>query len=186
MIYPIYIEDFIKNTDELFEHCLGLPWIQAVEARKEYFMATARTQYDYGKGPNVRSYYSEAFTPQVSKVMEKLNWVRQSNHNMCFFNRYDTQFHALGYHSDDSPSMDIAHDIGVISLGAEREICWKKKAFKGELPDNQKQLLKSGSLFIMPPFMQLDWLHKISKSDRPCGTRISLTFRRHLNLPDAS
>lgn len=182
MIYPIYIEDFIKNTDELFEHCLTLPWIQAVEARKEYFMATARTQYDYGKGPNIRSYYSEAFTQQVSKVMDKLNWVRQSRHNMCFFNYYLNEQNSLNYHSDDSPSMDNDHEISVISLGSEREIWWREKGVKGIVPDSQKQRLKNGSLFIMPAGMQKNWVHKIPKNDRPCGPRISLTFRRHINL----
>lgn len=179
---PLYIENFINKPDELFEYCLTLPWIQAVEARQEYFMASSRIQYDYGKGSNIRSYYSEPFSPEIQKVLDKLNWVRMASHNMCFFNRYDSQKHALGWHSDNSPTMDSTHEISVISLGAEREIWWKPIGDKGEIPSSQKRLLKIGSLFIMPAGMQETHMHRIPKCDRECGTRISLTFRKHINV----
>ena len=73
--------------------------------------------------------------------------------------------------------MDLDHPIAVVSLGAEREIWWKDKHFKGTIPQENRQLLKNGSLFIMPAGFQNDHLHKIPRCDRPCGIRISLTFR---------
>lgn len=33
---------------------------------------------------------------------------------------------------------------------------------------------------IMPPKMQETHLHKIPKGDKPCGGRISLTFRKYI------
>lgn len=48
---------------------------------------------------------------------------------------------------------------------------------KGRQPAEQKQLLEEGSMFIMPAGYQDTHLHRIPKHDRPCGYRISLTFR---------
>lgn len=48
---------------------------------------------------------------------------------------------------------------------------------KGDIPMNWRQKLADGSLFVMPAGMQDTHKHRISRSDRPCGPRISLTFR---------
>lgn len=47
----------------------------------------------------------------------------------------------------------------------------------GDVPDDQKILLGDGSLFLMPPGYQDTHFHRIPKHSRPCGWRISLTFR---------
>lgn len=44
-------------------------------------------------------------------------------------------------------------------------------------PLDQRILLKEGSLFVMPVGYQDTHFHRIPKHDRPCGWRISLTFR---------
>jgi hypothetical protein len=49
--------------------------------------------------------------------------------------------------------------------------------FKGTIPNEWRQLLGDGSLFIMPAGMQDSHKHKIPKHDRDCGPRVSLTFR---------
>lgn len=59
------------------------------------------------------------------------------------------------------------------------QLYWKEKGYKGVIPNNQKQLLEYGSLFVMPTGMQKTHLHKIPKHDRECGIRISLTFRNY-------
>lgn len=51
----------------------------------------------------------------------------------------------------------------------------------GNIPDEDKYLLADGSLFVMPSGFQKYYLHKIPKSDRECGGRISLTFRKYKN-----
>lgn len=52
-----------------------------------------------------------------------------------------------------------------------------KTTDSGKQPANQRVLLEDGSMFIMPPGYQGTHLHRIPKHDRPCGWRISLTFR---------
>ena len=50
----------------------------------------------------------------------------------------------------------------------------------GEIPKEQKILLPEFSTFIMPAGYQDTHLHRIPKHGRPCGWRISLTFRAFL------
>jgi len=57
---------------------------------------------------------------------------------------------------------------------------WCKGAPNGKQPAEQRFLLKEGSLFVMPVGYQDTHLHRIPKHDRPCGWRISLTFRSFL------
>lgn len=47
----------------------------------------------------------------------------------------------------------------------------------GKQPEDQRVKLEEGSLFIMPIGYQDTHFHRIPKHDRPCGWRISLTFR---------
>jgi alkylated DNA repair dioxygenase AlkB len=173
---PFYTDNFVENADDLFNALLGLDWLDAKQARKEYFMSDQPRSYFYG---NMDFKYDSApFSPEVLALMEKLNL--ENSYNVCFLNLYLEAQNALGWHSDDSPEMSHDHPIAVISVGAERDIWHKKRDFKGEVPDENKQLLRHGSLFVMPAGFQKDNLHKIPKHDRPCGTRISLTFRRYI------
>ena len=178
---PLYIKDYIKDKDPLFNHLLNeINWLQLTEARKEYFMSNEPLSYTYGGGNSARTYQSSEFTLPIKEMLDSLNNNYKCNYNVCFLNRYDTQKNALGWHADDSPEMNMKHDICVISLGAEREIYWKEKSFKGEVPLENKQLLHNGSLFIMPAGFQKDHYHKIPKCDKNCGVRISLTFRNYI------
>lgn len=181
---PIYIRDFIKNNkDEIFNHLLNdLTWLNVTEARKEYFMATENLSYTYGSGVAARTYTSSTFTEQVSQMLNSLNDEYKCNYNVCFLNRYDSLKNQLGWHADDSPEMNPEHDICVISFGAEREIWWKLKEVKGNLPPENKQILHNGSLFIMPAGFQKNHFHKIPKADKNCDIRISLTFRNYIHL----
>lgn len=54
---------------------------------------------------------------------------------------------------------------------------WLQAPPNGKQPANQRLSLAEGSVFIMPPGYQDTHLHRIPKHDRPCGWRISLTFR---------
>jgi hypothetical protein len=65
--------------------------------------------------------------------------------------------------------------------GAPCYICeepgWVKTPPNARQPIDQRVLLKNRSLFVMPVGYQDQYLHRIPKHDRPCGWRISLTFR---------
>lgn len=177
---PIYFSSYIEDKEIIYNHLLNdLKWLQMTEARKEYFMSNETISYTYGSGIAARTYTSSSFSEPIKKMMEKLNKDFFGEYNVCFLNRYDSQKNALGWHADDSPEMNPKHAICVVSFGAEREIWWKDKSFKGEIPKENRQVLQNGSLFIMQAGFQANHFHKIPKSDKECGIRISLTFRNY-------
>lgn len=157
----------------------GIDWWERTPARFEYFMSNKTIEYTYGSGINARTYKSMPFDDIVKSIMDNLNEIYNTDYDICFLNRYDNEKMALGWHADDSPEIDLDHPIAVISIGAEREIWVKEKSYKGLIPNEDRYLLKNGSLFIMPSGFQKTHLHKIPKWDRPCNTRISLTFRKY-------
>lgn len=175
---PEYFSNFVEDADKALEHLLTLEWLNATEARQEYFMADQPRIYVYGKGTGVREYASKEFTSVVKDILEQLNTRCGTEYNVCFLNRYNDQRQHLGWHADDGLHMDGNHPIASVSFGAEREIWWKPKADKGEVPPHQRQLLGHGSLFVMPSGFQELFYHKIPKCDKACGIRISLTFRK--------
>lgn len=61
--------------------------------------------------------------------------------------------------------------------GACRGTGWHPAPPNGKQPADQRIKLEEASLFIMPPGYQDTHQHRIPKHDRPCGWRISLTFR---------
>lgn len=173
---PIYIPDLFGAVDAAALHT-EVPWIERTEARMECFQSENPMSYTYGSGRGERTYTSVTYTPTVRQVLDKLN-EDGSDFNVCFLNLYHHKRQHLGWHADDSPSMDHGHPIAVVSFGAERDIWWRLKGTPGVIPEEQRQLLGHGSLFLMPAGMQRDWEHRIPKSDREVDFRISMTFRR--------
>lgn len=165
----------------LFHELLALPWLQVTPARKEYFMSGKPRTYAYKTWEGPREYQSAAWSPGVDGLRLAANVMMGADFNVCFLNRYENEQNQLGWHADDSPEMDHDHPILVVSFGAERDIWWKPKNHKGEIPGKWRRRLAHGSFFVMPAGFQRDWVHRIPKNDRPCGVRISLTFRHYLD-----
>jgi len=156
-------------------------WERVRDARAECFMADEPTTYTYGTPPHEQSYTSGRWHPFVIGSKLALNSTFGSEYNVCFLNRYDDETNQLGWHSDDSPGMLHEHPIAVVSWGEPREIWVREKGAKGEIPKEDRYLLESGSLFIMPPGFQLTHQHRIPKGGRKMGPRVSLTFRRYVS-----
>lgn len=174
---PLYIEEDIRPG--YYNDCLReTPWENRLAPRAECFMALKELEYTYGER-FPRTYFSKPMSRFVTDVMNCINDDYQTSYNVCFLNYYSNHQQHLGWHADDSPGMDLDHPIAVISIGVVREIWYKKKGEKGNIPPEQKILLGDGSLFIMPKDFQRDHLHKIPKHSAVCSGRISLTFRKY-------
>lgn len=170
---PEYTPDAFALTLDV---TADVPWLSRTSARRECFMALKPSSYTYGSGGGVRTYESIEMAPWVFDVMMALG----GSYNVCFLNRYDVERDALGWHADDSDGTDLEHPIAVVSIGEPREIWWRRKGEPGIVPLDQRQLLDSGSLFVMPAGFQSLYEHRIPKGSRPMGPRVSLTFRRYL------
>jgi alkylated DNA repair dioxygenase AlkB len=105
--------------------------------------------------------------------------------NFAVGNRYLTGKDSIGWHSDDFPQIGkrpamplatIFDGIASLSLGSTRKFMLRHKE-SGKTVDYQ---LESGSLLIMLPGCQDDWVHAVPKTARPVGERINWTFRPHV------
>jgi alkylated DNA repair dioxygenase AlkB len=188
----IYVKDLIapQLADSLFYKLWNqLLWIQHDKVpRREYYVNDHNVPYSYGVEPFARTYQPQPNTLEIGYirfcVQEYLldNLGKEYNMDVCFLNGYKDGQDQLGWHSDDSPEMDDERPIVTVSLGAEREIWFRE--IPGVIRDVndpvEKLRLGNGSMAIMLPHMQDSHQHRIPKSDRPCGPRISLTFRGYV------
>jgi alkylated DNA repair dioxygenase AlkB len=169
----------------------------------EAFYSTLGKPYTYGSGGFERTYNPEPMEQEsVLRINKNLTSVLEviggPTFELCFLNRYMDQRDHLGWHADDSPEIDASRPIAVVTFGAEREIWFKPQychickstetqltgfapfcsAHPGEYKAPvTKVLLQHGSLLVMPAGYQQSHYHRIPKSDRVCGERISLTYR---------
>lgn len=148
-----------------------------------------------------RRWSSFKYTPALSKFQEYvvagLNELRLDvlgihppDINSCLIQKYASGDHSIRAHRDTDKAFGETPTIIGISIGAQRELHFKRVKYNGKnslLSKKDKQhsnlnfkfTLKSGSVFIMSGQSQKYWTHEIPKSDSK-GVRYSYTFREHL------
>lgn len=177
MQVPIsYVPKYVEEPDSLFSVLQGLNWIRAGSTpRMEYYCNDIKQSYAYGRGRGIRSYEPDVFHPAIDALRKRLEEDFSVRFEACFLNRYLNQSDHLGWHSDDSEEIDGSRPIAIVSLGVQREICFRKKSENDGVIT--RLTLENGSLCLMKEKMQELWEHRIPKSSSQCGERISLTFR---------
>lgn len=108
---------------------------------------------------------------------DRINRVSGFKMNFAVGNRYLTGKDSIGWHADNFPQIGEHPAIASLSLGSTR-------TFKLRHKDGGKAFdypLESGTLLIMLPGCQDNWLHSIPKTTRPVGERINWTFRPHVD-----
>jgi alkylated DNA repair dioxygenase AlkB len=183
---------FVSDPDKAFAALRNdLDWERRGDApRCEYYCNDTPTPYVYGRGKGRRLYEPRPYHPVIREIRKDLEALTGATFEVCFLNRYLDQKDQLGWHADDSPEMDDARPIGIVSLVFEREI-WFKQIMEArpELPvqlDPERLKLQHGSLALMAPGMQNTHMHRIPKSPVQCGERISLTFRGYIEIPSTN
>lgn len=183
---PEYIANSAGSPSEaeaLFKHLWNeLPWEDRGAPRREVFFNDNGQPYTYGSGRGERTYAPHPeWNHVVREIQRKAEALFGCKFEGCFINGYADQRQHLGWHADDSPSIDPHRPILVYSFGAAREIWVKPRAdvavTNDRTPVVEKYLLEPGSLFVMPAGMQQTHLHRIPKHHAACGPRISITLR---------
>jgi len=182
MIPIRYIPKFIPNADEAFSALkTELEWVRIGNTpRNEYYCNDFGVPYTYGNEEFARSYESQPYHPVITSIRNAIEKETGTIFEVCFLNFYQNQKDQLGWHADDSPEMDDARPIAIVSLGVEREIWFKEIGASNNPEDVTKIKLENGSLCLMLPGMQDTHLHRIPKASFVCGPRISLTFRGYV------
>lgn len=119
------------------------------------------------------------FTPTVSRIAEKVMHIAKTPFNGVLLNLYRDGRDSMGWHADDEAELGPRPVIASVSLGAPRRMRFKpKKPFEGTSFGID---LAPGSLLVMKGDTQTNWLHAVSKTRKPVGPRINLTFREILD-----
>ncbi len=182
----LYTPGFITAPDAVFAALQSkLEWQRRGSTpRSEYYVNWfGSIPYTYGRGAGVREYLPGPSIPEIDEMRSQLNAQLNTTFDVCFLNRYHNQSDQLGWHADDSPEMDDARPIAIISLGVEREIWFCPQDNK---QDVSRLKLEHGSLCLMPAGMQDTHFHRIPKAGFQCEERISLTFRGYVNPNDGA
>lgn len=171
-----YIPDFVPDQkawlDTLWE---TLDWERRPDApRREYWSNLYGRSYTYGRGRGERTYEARFGCAIIDigrgLIQKEIGVVLEG----CFLNGYEGERDHLGWHSDDDPAIDHSKPIAIITVGAGREIQFRRWPFAD---DRESLFLESGSLCLMHAGMQLTHEHRIPKVGRKVAPRISLTYR---------
>lgn len=95
--------------------------------------------------------------------------------NSVLLNLYRDGRDSNGWHQDNEPELGRNPVIASVSFGATRRFQMRHKLRK-DLPRLDVDL-DHGSLLLMSGETQHFWQHQISKTSKPVGQRINLTFR---------
>lgn len=207
-----YVPNFVSNPEAAFQALRDeLEWERRSDApRCEYYCNDYPNSYIYGFGRGRREYHPRPYHPVILDIRKDIEARTGTTFEVCFLNRYLDSRDQLGWHADDSPEMDDARPIAIVSLGVERDIMFQKylgifcglcgeKMPNHKTPDcrgpdlAEKKTLRlystperlrlgHGSLCLMAPGMQDEWQHRIPKAAFECGERISLTFRGYVSV----
>ena len=105
--------------------------------------------------------------------------------NLSLANLYENGSQAVGWHSDDEPSLRSPQQENVViaslSFGATRKFCFKHK-FKEE---NFELMLHNGQVSVMRGQTQRYWKHALMKSSKITEPRLNLTFRYFYPAPQS-
>lgn len=176
-----YVPDFLNPNLPYFKELLEeIEWERRPDApRYEAYFNEVAAPYTYGRGAGRRTYLPQPWSPCVLLIKSLVEQAARTHFEAMFANRYDNDHDWLGWHADDSPEMDPARPIVVVSLGGPRDIELRPKG--GQTA--RKISLASGSLLQMDAGMQASWEHRIPKAGRRASPRISLTFRGYIIPP---
>ena len=115
------------------------------------------------------------WTPALSAVRRRVTTLCGFDFNSVLLNRYRDGRDGMGWHADDERELGRNPVIASVSFGDVRRFRLKHR----RRPEHRLDLdLPHGSVLLMSGSLQHHWLHALPKTDRPCGERINLTWRR--------
>ncbi|GGF69267.1 alpha-ketoglutarate-dependent dioxygenase AlkB family protein [Alteromonas lipolytica] len=176
-----YQSDWIAPAEaiQLFERLQQeLPWRQDTIKLYGREVNIPRLQSWHG-APHCEYTYSNLcmspapMSPILVKLQQRLSSELGAPFNCVLANWYRDGNDGMGMHADDEPELGTKPVIASVSLGYPRRFSFKHLG-NGQRTD---LLLESGSLLVMAGDTQRHYHHGLSKTRKPTGGRINLTFR---------
>lgn len=163
-----YIENFIDDSLVLFDKLeKEIEWDERMKAR---LTASFGAAYNYSQ---ITYPYTE-MPPRIGDLCKKIATRHGFEPNNCLVNFYADGRARMGFHSDQTDILAENTGIAIISLGAQRNLKFRKIDDENQTLEYQ---LKSGSLIYMTQEIQTAWQHSIPRA-KSVEARMSLTFRK--------
>ncbi len=177
--YPNFLTE--KEINDLFQKSRNLEWTRGeismygkkIPVPREESLFGDDLNYSY-RGVKIKA---EPWTNFLLDIRNRIETLSGFKFNFAVGNRYLTGKDSIGWHSDDFLQIGKRPAIASLSLGSTRRFKLKHKE-TGKTVDYD---LESGSLLIMLPGCQDDWLHAVPKTSTNVGERINWTFRPHID-----
>lgn len=166
-------------------------WFQK---EKRYFCEEWKHRFDRWEA----SLYTHELSAFQNMVLDRLNKLQLAqigisipNINSCLVNMYKDGSYRIRHHRDTDKAFGPTPTVIGISLGATREIEFKRVLYNGSNKQlskkdksteymNFKMKLESGSMFIMAGSSQKYWTHGIPADPSVVDRRYSLTMREQI------
>jgi alkylated DNA repair dioxygenase AlkB len=153
----------------------AIPWRQETVRGKPLprlnaWFADAGLRYSYSGV----SHAGTGWMAELNDIKRAVEEAAGTTFNSLLLNLYRDGRDSIGFHTDAEPELGPNPVVATLSFGSPREFVLKHKARKEVL----RYQLGHGSLLVMGGTSQHHWLHAVPKTERPVGERISLTFRR--------
>lgn len=179
-----FYPNFLNSIDDLswFQKSQQLEWTRSEISiygksipmpRDESLFGDQDLSYEY-RGSKIEA---QPWPDFLLAARDRIQALSGYKFNFVVGNRYRTGKDSIGWHSDNFPQIGERPAIASLSLGSTRKFKLRHKD-SGETVDYH---LESGSLLIMLPGCQEDWMHAVPKTARPVGDRINWTFRPHVD-----
>lgn len=169
----------IIDADRLFQELLtDTPWQQQEITVFNRKMPMPRLTCWMGEAAYTYSNLINEPGPWSSpaiEIREQMTALTGKIFNGVLLNLYRDGGDSMGWHADNEASLGTAPLIPSVNLGATRRMRFKPR--KGRPGEAFGFDLPHGSVLMMSGATQKNWLHTITKTARPVGPRINLTFR---------
>ena len=109
----------------------------------------------------------------LMRIQRRLNQQLHTSFNCVLANWYRDGDDGMGMHADDEPELGPTPTIASVSLGDSRRFTFKHL----QTGKRTNMYLEPGSLLVMQGTTQQFYHHGLSKTRKPTGGRINLTFR---------
>lgn len=111
--------------------------------------------------------------PVLLRLQQRLSDELNAPFNCVLANWYRDGNDGMGMHADDEPELGLEPVIASVSLGHARRFSFKHLTTQ----QRTELVLEPGSLLVMAGTTQRYYHHGLSKTRKPIGGRINLTFR---------
>lgn len=165
----LYLDNLLNNIE----------WKQDQAVIMGKVISTKRKAAWYGDEPFEYTYSNVTknalpWTHELLVLKSLVEKACNEEFNSCLLNLYHNGMEGMGWHSDNEKDLHRNAAIASLSLGAEREFCFKHKHNKTKVG----VVLKHGSLIVMKHETQKYWLHSLPVRKKIIDIRINLTFRK--------